>query len=319
MTPEVAPLFTDIGVGKAPGAAYWLRASDGVRIRIGVWAPEATRGTILLFCGRTEYVEKYSIPAGAFAERGFATVAIDWRGQGLADRLLPNPRIGHVNTFDDYQLDVAAVLAAVDALTLPRPLYLLGHSMGGSIGLRALFDGLDVAAAAFSGPMWGIAMAPYLRPVAWGLGRAMPAAGLGNVIAPGTSQTHYVLSAPFEDNTLTRDREMWEMMQNQLRAHPELALGGPSVNWLRQALDDTNLMSVRPSPAVPCITFMGDNERIVDVGRVHARMQNWPNGTLHIIENAEHEVLMEPEPTRNRIFDTMTSAFSAAGQASAAC
>ncbi|MEL6889295.1 MAG: alpha/beta hydrolase [Pseudomonadota bacterium] len=313
MTLQAAPLYTDIGASSAEGAAYWLTASDGVRIRIGVWGAQSSAGSVLLFCGRTEYVEKYAIIADELLQRGYATVVIDWRGQGLADRLLDNPNIGHVNDFADYQLDVAAVLDTTRALSLPEPLYLLGHSMGGSIGLRALYEGLPVAAAAFSGPMWGIAMAPYLRPVAWGLGRAMPAAGLGNVIAPGTSQTHYVLASRFEDNTLTRDRAMWTMMQDQLKAHPELALGGPSVTWLRKALDDTNALAALPSPDIPCITFMGDNERIVHVPRVHERMNNWPGSTLHIIENAEHEVMMEDAASRAWLFDTMAEAFVKAG------
>ena len=313
MTLQAAPLYTDIGASSAEGAAYWLTASDGVRIRIGVWGAQSSAGTVLLFCGRTEYVEKYAIIADELLQRGYATVVIDWRGQGLADRLLDNPNIGHVNDFADYQLDVAAVLDATRALSLPEPLYLLGHSMGGSIGLRALYEGLPVTAAAFSGPMWGIAMAPYLRPVAWGLGRAMPAAGLGNVIAPGTSQTHYVHASPLEDHPLPRDPAMWAMMRDQLKAHPELALGGPSVTWLRKALDDTNALAARPSPDIPCITFMGDNERIVHVPRVHERMNNWPGSTLHIIKNAEHEVMMEDAASRAWLFDTMAEAFAKAG------
>ncbi|WP_299687412.1 alpha/beta hydrolase [uncultured Tateyamaria sp.] len=313
MTLKAAPLFTDFGAGPADGAAYWLKTSDGVRIRIGVWPASKAVGTVLLFCGRTEYVEKYGIAAHELVQRGYTTVVVDWRGQGLADRLLGNTSIGHVEDFGDYQKDVAAVLNATRTLDLPEPLYLLGHSMGGSIGLRALYEGLPVAAAAFTGPMWGIAMAAYLRPVAWSLGRAMPAAGLGNVLAPGTSMTHYVLASPFEDNTLTRDREMWQMMQDQLRAHPELALGGPSVTWLRKALDDTNALSLRPSPDLPCVTFMGDNERIVDVGRVHARMAQWPKGTLHVMQDAEHEVIMEDAATRTWLFDTMVQTFAEAG------
>ena len=68
-----------------------------------------------------------------------------------------------------------------------------------------------------------------------------------------------------------------------------------------------NLLATRPSPDVPCITFLGDNERIVDVQRIHDRMARWPNGTLHVMENAEHEVIMEDEATRTWLFDTMRS------------
>ncbi|MEM6758294.1 MAG: alpha/beta hydrolase [Pseudomonadota bacterium] len=312
MTLVDAPLFTDHGTGPLPGAAYWLTASDGVRIRIGVWGRNADKGTVLLFCGRTEYVEKYAVVACDFAERGFATVVIDWRGQGMADRLIKDRRLGHVDRFEDYQLDVAAVVAACDAIRLPRPLFLLGHSMGGSIGLRAIYEGLPIAAAAFTGPMWGIEMSDTLRATAWALGRVMPKVGLGNTLCPGTTIEHYVLTAPFEDNTLTRHRPSWDVMQAQLNAHPELALGGPTVLWLHLALLDTAALARKAAPDVPCITFLGDNERIVDPTRIHARMAGWKNGTLELLESTEHEVLMDDDATRGRLIDMMVDTFQAA-------
>ena len=59
----------------------------------------------------------------------------------------------------------AAFRAALEGLGAPKPWFLIGHSMGGAIGLRALHDGLPVQAAAFSAPMWGIAMHPALRAI----------------------------------------------------------------------------------------------------------------------------------------------------------
>ena len=109
---QAAPLYDDIAPGPSGGAAWWLKAADGVRIRMGYWPCENARGTVLLYCGRTEYVEKYASTAGEFARRGYATVAIDWRGQGLADRLGPDIRVGHVEDFSDYLLDSDAVVAA---------------------------------------------------------------------------------------------------------------------------------------------------------------------------------------------------------------
>ena len=35
---------------------------------------------------RAEYIEKYGMSAVEFAKAGFATLAVDWRGQGLAGR-----------------------------------------------------------------------------------------------------------------------------------------------------------------------------------------------------------------------------------------
>ncbi|NHX27686.1 alpha/beta hydrolase, partial [Escherichia coli] len=123
MTP--APLFDDIADGPRDGRALWLRTSDGLRIRVATWGGDrATKGTVLLFPGRTEYAEKYGRAARDLQRRGYATVAVDWRGQGLADHLLDDPMRGHVSRFSDFQHDVAAVMAALPGLNLPGPLFL---------------------------------------------------------------------------------------------------------------------------------------------------------------------------------------------------
>lgn len=309
---SAAPLHEDVCPRKAGGAAWWAHASDGMRLRLAAFtAPEAA-GTVLIFPGRTEYIEKYASAACDFADRGFSSLIIDWRGQGLADRMLDDPRIGHVESFADYQLDVSAMLRAAAELDLPKPWFLLGHSMGGCIGLRALMNGIDVAAVAFTGPMWGIRIAPALQPVAFVLKNLLPAIGLGHQMPPTTQAEPYVLSAPFEDNTLTRDREMWEMMRSQLTAYPALSLGGPSIVWLREALAECNALARETAPDTPCLTFLGTNERIVETGRIHVRMQGWPGASLEMIEGGEHEVLMENADIRKATFDRMAAHFRAA-------
>ena len=70
MTLTAAPLFTDVSPAPLEGAAYWTHAADGVRIRLGVFQPDEAKGTVLLFPGRTEYVEKYAPAAGDLAQRG---------------------------------------------------------------------------------------------------------------------------------------------------------------------------------------------------------------------------------------------------------
>lgn len=299
--------------GPASGSAYWLTTSDDVRIRIGVWNADHAKGTVLLFPGRTEYIEKYGKAAHALTARGYTTLAIDWRGQGLADRFLDDPLIGHVKKFDEYQKDVDAVLAAAQSLNLPQPYFLMGHSMGGCIGLRALHNGLPVAAAAFTGPMWGIRISMLLRPVAWVLSRIMPVLNLGYHLPPGRKPEPYVHATPFEGNTLTTDRETWHMMVQQITNHPELGLGGPSYVWLREALAETAEISAMPAPDVPCATFVGENERIVHVGRIRDLLGRWTNGDLHVITAGEHEILMESQDITDKIFDTMTALFDAAG------
>lgn len=299
---NAAPYHADIA-GFSNGVCHWLLTVDGVRIRVGHWPVENAKGTVLIFPGRTEYIEKYGRTAKDLAERGFASVAIDWRGQGIADRLLENRAVGHVDTFEDYQLDVKAVLDHVKILGLPEPYHLLGHSMGGCIGLRSLNDGLPVQSAVFSAPMWGIKMSAALRPIAWGLSSVSKPLGFSGLFAPGQHAETYVLRAEADDNTLTSDASSFDMLQNQLKTHPDLALGGPSLHWLNESLREMRTLSMLPSPDLPCVTFLGTEEAIVDPTRIYQRMEKWPGGELVVLENGRHEVLMEKPEIRDRVLD----------------
>ncbi len=304
-----APLFTDVSPGPTGGQAHWLATSDAKRIRVGHWPLDGAKGTVLLFPGRTEYIEKYGSTAHSLAQRGLATLCIDWRGQGLADRLLDDPLVGHVDTFSDYQKDVAAMMRAARALGLPRPYFLLAHSMGACIGLRAVMEGLGVQAAAFTGPMWGIYVKPQLRSIAQFLANVMPHFGKGHNLPPGTTTTPYVIAEPFENNMLTTDAGMYAMMHDQITAHPELALGGPSYIWLREAFAETRHLSERAAPNLPAVSWLGTNERIVGVPRIHERMESWVGGRLEMVPDGEHEVLMEQERIRAPVLDGIEKHF----------
>ena len=306
-----APFHRDVAGGPEGVRAAWIAAEDGVRLRAVHWPLEGARGTVLLFSGRTEYAEKYGLAAAEFAARGYATATLDWRGQGLSDRLQEDAVTGHVVRFRDYQRDVAALLGHVRGLGLPRPLYLVAHSLGGAIGLRALHEGLGVEAAVFSAPMWGILFSAPVRAWAWGLTGASRALGFSTRMAPGKTPHPYVLKEAFEANTLTHDRAMWERMGRQIDAHPDLALGLPSLNWLYEALAETRALHRADSPAVPAVTFLGTEEQIVDEARIHARMARWPDGRLEVVEGARHEIMMELPEMRTRFFDTARDLFEA--------
>jgi len=305
---DQAPLLDDLAQGPPGGAAFWLTAADGVRIRCAFW-PGGARGTIVLFPGRTEYVEKYGRVARAFHDAGFAVAAVDWRGQGLADRSAPD--IGDVPHFDAYRRDAAAYLAALAAAGAPRPWALLGHSMGGCIGLRALQDGADFAAAAFTAPMWAIELPRALRPVGRLVARAVCAAGAGGRYVPGTGPANYTLANPFEGNRWTGDAEAWAWLGGQLRARPELNTGGPSWRWLAAALDEIARVTAAPMPAVPALIWMGAQETIVEVEAVRRVAARWPGARLETVPGGRHELLMEAPAIRHRIV-AETAAFIAA-------
>lgn len=305
-----APLYNDLAAGPEGGAAFWLTAPDGVRLRAGYW-PGGDKGSVFLFPGRTEYIEKYGLAAAELKARGYGTLTIDWRGQGLADRFDSDANLGDVGRFADYQLDVAELTQMAQALDCPRPWYLMAHSMGGCIGLRAMHQGLPVNAVAFSGPMWGISLSPTMRPAAWALSWATHRLPWGKKYAPGTIRETYVLAEPCEDNMLTTDSEMFAYMKRHADAHPEMMLGGPSLRWLYEALRETRALRAMTPPDYVVITNLGGNDRVVDVGPIHEVMARWPRSKIEVVSGAEHEIMMELPAIRNAYFDQAAELFSA--------
>ena len=305
MNPSALPTIEGVG-----GRQEFAPMEDGTRVRFARFRPDNPVARTLMLPGFTEFIEKHLETLADLLDRRHEVLCVDWRGQGLADRLLDDPMVGHVERFHDYQKDVDALVSAATELNLPKPYYLVAHSMGGAIGLRALANGLAVKAAVFSAPMWGIHLAPHLRPAAWILSHLMPILGKGASYPPNTSPESYVLTAPFEDNMLTTDPQMFELMTDQVAKYDALGLGGPSYVWLREALKETRSLAALSPPKVPTLTFLGTNERIVRVSSVNDRMRRWGSGALELVQDAEHEILMEQQSIRDSALDQIATLFT---------
>lgn len=278
-----------------PAHAFWITTDDGLTLRLGHWAAEGDcRGSVLLFPGRTEYVEKYARVAADLTAAGYDVLCIDWRGQGLSDRLLADRRIGHVGDFADYQRDVAGMVAAAGRMELPRPWHLLAHSMGGCIGLAALYGSLPVASAAFSAPMWGINLRQLPHGMATGIAYLAGRLGRGGRPAPGSggAMGTYVLDESFGANLLTADADEWCRLLREAAAWPDLILGGASFDWVGKALNECLRLSRLPSPALPAMVALGGQERVVSASAIRDRVDRWPGAVLHEFPDARHEVMM---------------------------
>ncbi|WP_299592940.1 alpha/beta hydrolase [uncultured Tateyamaria sp.] len=311
---ENATFYPKVAGGPAVGSAYWIYANDGVRLRVAAWQTDvASKGTVFMFPGRTEYIEKLGPTANELGKRGFVTFAIDWRGQGLADRITDNPITSHVAQFADYQKDVMAMVAAARDLDLPKPWYLLGHSMGACIGLRAAIAGLPMEACAFTGPMWDLHLSQIERAAAWPLTWIANAIGKGHVFAPGNKPQEdccYVLSVGFEGNRLTSDPEMFGYMVKQAEDLPDLQTGAPSMGWVLEALKECRALSKMHSPSMPCIALCGEGDVVVDIASVVDRMDRWSGGKLELIPNARHDIMFEVPEVREHVIKKICDQFS---------
>ena len=144
-----------------------LNTADGLSLAGRVWMPETPRAIIALVHGIAEHSGRYAFLAERANQRGLGVVSVDLRGHGRS----PGER-SYVERFDDYLLDVDALLAKATELAVGRPVFLMGHSMGGAIALRWVAQrrqpvaGLILSSAALriggDVPRLLVALAPFL-------------------------------------------------------------------------------------------------------------------------------------------------------------
>lgn len=308
---EPAPYFSDVAGGLAPERVVWREAEDGTRLRLAIW-PVGPKGMVALFPGRTEVVEKYARVAEDLAARGYGAVAIDWRGQGLSDRLKGKPLLGDIPDYAHFQRDVAVLRSVLDELAPPgMPRFVLAHSMGGCIALRALMDGFPARAVGFSAPMWGLRLSKNTRRAVVAMTTVLGLARMDLREIPGAGIEFRLWENPFDNNELTTDPEAYAWMQEQVRMHPELRLGAPSLRWLVAALAETTVLAQLPAPEIPCFCGLGTREMIVSSEAIEARMADWPRGELEHYDGALHELLMEAERFRAPFLNSVCDLFDA--------
>ncbi len=218
---------------KAARFSYITR--NGVRLRSLVMdsGQSDPRGTVIIVPGRTEFIEKYFETAEDFRTRGFTVMCIDHRGQGLSDRLTPDPLKSWVRDFDDYIDDLQFVIDTLGP-QLPRPHVMVGHSMGGCLGLEGLIKGkLDADIAVFNAPMlqvFGLETPPMPEVIS-----ALSVLGLSRRRLPWQVQKEGV-PIPFKGNKLTSDKARYMRWRAYFDNAPRLRVAGPTYGWIRAAV-----------------------------------------------------------------------------------
>ena len=252
-----------------------------------------------MFQGRTEFMEKFGPVFAHLNKLGYNAASLDWRGQGLSDRLHRNPRLGHVENFNDYQMDIDCFLEFLREQGIKSYSYLLAHSMGGAIGMDALNNGLRVEKAIFSAPMWDIAVQGWKREFLAFYVRYLGGAMFLHSKIPTTPYRNSSITDPFEGNTLTNSRKEYAHRREQIVKYPDLELAGPTVNWVVQSFKSTARIRRRPPPDIPMLCIMGEAETIVSPETIADLDQKWPNMKIVYLADAQHELFLEtPKVTK---------------------
>ena len=312
-----APLIATAAAPIPEGArAFWYSGSGEARLRAALFPSSGpARGSVVLSAGRTEPIEKYFEVIGELQQRGYVVLAHDWRGQGLSHRMLDDRLKGHAEGHGDFLEDFARLLAACEA-ELPRPWIALGHSMGAALNAMALTAGeRRFSGALFSAPMMGVAVVRQLPQAAHLLAQAM--GGIGHsgdyILKDGFDP----LLGPFEANILTHDKGRYERYRDQLRACPDLRLGGVTWGWLAFALDCAVHLA-RPSAAraatLPLTVITAGEEHLVLNAPARKYAERAPQGRHAEIAGAYHEVFMETDARRALVWREFDALVERVGQ-----
>jgi lysophospholipase len=282
-----------------------VKTSDGVVLRFARFDPPAGRkGTLVVLPGRAEFIEKYFEVVHDARARGFAVAILDWRGQGLSERALPNGRKGHVGSFAEYDRDLEAFVKEIVLPDCPGPLFALGHSMGAAILIRSVQHGWRwFDRIVLSAPMIKLVRAAGTR-YAFGTARVLRMIGMGSNYVPGGGGTP-INTLPFPGNRLTSDAVRYARTSAIIEAEPALAIGSPTISWIDSAY---RVMSEFTDPTYagrlrqPLLVVAAGQDQIVSTPATGEFSLRLRAGAHLVIPGARHELLMEQDRYREQFW-----------------
>ncbi len=297
--PELAALHR-------PADRYGFFDAAGARLRVARWtATGIAKGMVVVLGGRGEFIEKYATEVvGELLDRGFAVEAMDWRGQGLSDRLLPDRGKGHIDDFATYVADLKLYFETIVAPAAQGPTICIAHSMGAHTLIRYLGEHGNgpLSGAVLTAPMSGLKREGLLKAALF----LMPN-------RPSVEARYLYGSGPFAltnrsfaINRLTHDERRFHFTDRWFDTDPRLSLGGPTVGWARQALKSI-IHATQPGFLegidLPVTVVSAGEDRLVEPRTHETMVTRLKDGELVLLHNSLHEVMMEHDEIRGRFWE----------------
>lgn len=283
------------------GAAYHCRhtstqflGAGGIRLLLQAWLPAGPdllepsepSAVIAVVHGYGDHGGRYVSLGEAMAARGWAAYVYDLRGHGQSSGTR-----GQVKRFDDYLDDTEMYLDELRRLQPGRPLFLLGHSLGGLICARLAEERApDVRALVLSSPFLRMAEAvpPAKVAAAKGLAVVWPNRDIGNTLqAAQLSHDKTVVDAYVTD---------------RLVHHVAPA------RWARETLAAQEAaMAGAERIALPLYVLYGKDDQVADVAFIEALFARVAseNKTIRSYEGLYHECFNEVG--REQVYDDLAA------------
>ena len=269
-----------------------ITTADGLELFWQSWRPEQSLGVIVLIHGLAEHSGRYTATAKHFAGHGWAIYACDLRGHGLSPDGHKPGRV-HVDDFDDYALDVDAILGLARKRHPGLPCVILGHSMGGLISLRyAIRHPDELDGAVISSP--GLGVHPDTR-----LPRLLELA----VRVLSRLSPRLLFPSDLDTNAISRDPAV-------VRAYDDdpLVSGKVSARWytsITRAMADIQAQATELR--VPTLLMQSGADTLVDPETTRRWAAKVPVENIEFVmwDGLYHEMFNEPEKhqVRARVVD----------------
>ena len=286
-----------------------VKTSDNQEIRYAHWRASGypIQGTVLLLHGRAEYIEKTYETVSALRAGGFGVLTFDWRGQGGSSRLLENERAGYVDDFDQYTLDLDAIVHQVALPDCVSPLYILAHSTGALISLLAAPAFTNrIRRMVLCAPFLGFAKMPVSQQAVKLISGMLCAFGLGEVYLSGGATPDE--NRPFIGNKLTTDTKRFERNQKFVEEYRSLSIGGPTAAWVFaacRAMDRVNDPDFHNQINIPTLLVSAGSDDVVSNMAIEELGRRLRSGSTLTIPGAKHELMQE----RNLYREQLLAAF----------
>lgn len=277
-----------------------------LELRCATWEVPGCKGSILIFTGFTEFIEKYYETIGDLIALGWSVVIFDWRGQGLSSKLLKEKDKGYIENFAQYLQDAEAIYQERMA-HLPLPHNLIGHSMGGHLALRELQEHPErFHRAVLSAPMQSIAGLPT--------GVLSKVASFFRLIGLGQS---YVIGGKDGDSNktyerLTSDIHRFKKWSSIFKQEPRLLMGSATWTWSKAAAKSMrfSMKAAQVKKIKTPVYLASAKEDVVVNEETHEKLDDI-NPLIKVVSypEARHEIYTESNVHRERFLNDVNSFF----------
>lgn len=254
----------------------YLEGVGRLRLHYRAWEVAEPRAALIVAHGLFEHGRRYEEFAAFMAAHGFSCFILDLRGHGASEG-----RRGHARSFALLLQDLDRFRREVQGLVpVDLPLFLVGHSLGGLVGLRYLEEYEDV----FQG---AVITSPWLG-TAVGVPRwQVLAAAVLNHILPA-----FPFPFRLDPDDLTRDPERAADYRDDPKIHSTIT---PRLFTETSSAIETALRR-GDRIGVPVLFLLAGADKIVDTARSLAFARSLPseNITVEVLDGQYHELLQEP-------------------------